>query len=678
MRPIIYIFIVIIILTSVILADGLMLPVDENYPRDLLRSRLTKVEINIDGVIARTSVYQEFVNEWEQDVDVVYNFPLPKDARATQFLYWFDDTIYTAVLMVREQSTNPGTGEGGIAAEVNKYIGSNGIKIALRDIPAGKIQKVQLDYIQMMDYYRGSSTFEYPLETGDFITYPLDHLEFKVNVNSNSIITGFDIPGFSDFETLYLDEKSFSVQLVTAKAYLNKDFIITYHTAINEMGIDFYSVNNDTVPGHFGLILRPPNQVPADSILPRRIIFLLSNSSLMFGYKLNQSIAAIKNVLDDLAESDEFNIGVFSYSIQFWQSSPVSATSENIVSAKAYLNNISSSSGSNMHFALEQSLNQINDIILSNAIIVFTDGFSYIDPVEIGLANTNQTGIFPVAIGDNFDFARLEMLAAYNFGFVTYIDLDGNMYLKMSQLMGQVTQPILKGVTIEYGKGDLSEILPKKIPSTYAGTYFFMTGRYENPGSSALSIGGTSSNGPYAYDFLLDFSSETSGNKFIESLWAKQMIEYLEWQIEIYGETTELKEKLIEISLTYNIRCRYTAYIADYETKYNSLFFMSDPDRIIPVQSYLVHNYPNPFNPVTTIVFYISPEDAHASPKLIRIYNSLGQLVYIIDLSSYEPGFHEIRFNGIDWRGNSLSSGIYFVVLQTGSEHHMIRITLVR
>ena len=678
MRTIIYICFLFIVLVPGLQADGLMLPANEDYPKDLLRSRLTKVEINIDGIIARVSVYQEFVNEWDQAVDAVYNFPLPVNARATQFLYWYDDQIYTAILKVKEQATNPGTGEGGIAAEINNYIGYNGLKIALKNIPAGKVQKVQLDYIQLVDYYQGSCTFEYPLETGDFITYALDHLEFGINISSNSDLSGFEVPNFPEPEVHYSQLDSLSIRVVAPKAYLNKNFQITFDTVIDNMTVDFYSVNNDTDAGHFGLFLRPPNQVTADNLLPRRLIFLLSNTTQMFGYKLNQSIAAIDNALDDLAEGDEFNIGVFNYSVQFWRSAPVSATGENIASARAYLAGITSRYGSNMQLALEQSMNQIFNDLKSNAIVIFSDGFSYIDPVIISGQNTHHTGVFPIAIGDDFDFARLEMLAAYNYGFVTYISLDDNINLKMSHLMCQVTQPILKDVVMEYGKGDLSEVMPVKIPSTYAGTYFYMTGRYENPGSSALSIGGISSKGPVAYDFVLDFRSETSGYKFIESLWAKQMIEYLEWQIEIYGETPELKERLIEISLAYNIRCRYTAYVADYETIYPPSFIVTADENLLPEYSHLVCNYPNPFNPSTTIVFYISPEQVNSQPKLIRIYNALGQLVFVIDLSPYGAGYHEIKFSGRDWRGVDLPSGVYFVHLQAGSERSMLRMVLVR
>ena len=64
------------------------------------------------------------------------------------------DTAYTAVLQVKEQATNPGTGEGGLVGQVNSYIGRNGIKILLKGVKAGAIQKVRLRYISVCDYYQ--------------------------------------------------------------------------------------------------------------------------------------------------------------------------------------------------------------------------------------------------------------------------------------------------------------------------------------------------------------------------------------------------------------------------------------------------------------------------------------------------------------------------------------------
>jgi len=662
---------------SALLADGLLLPVAENYPSDLMRLRMTKVNVTINGVVAQISVYQEFVNEWDQSTDAVYSFPLPPNARATQFLYWYEDKIYMAVLKVQEQAPNPGTGEGGVAAEINKYIGRNGIKIALENIKPGMIQKVQLDYIQMCNYFQGEVTFEYPLATTDFITYPLDHLEFNFMVVSNSHISTFDIPTHTGMETKFADDRELHVTLQRSKAYINNNLIFTYQTDQTQMGLDFYSVANDSTDGHFALVIRPANTAPADSILPRRIIFLLSNSSSMAGYKLSQSISAIGDALDRLNQDDVFNIVIYNYWIQHLMESAVPATLENIQQAKILLTGITPASGSRMDLGIEDCFDQISDDQYSNAVIAFTDGLSYIDPIQIENQNSHRTGIFPIAIGDNFNFARLEMLAAYNYGFVTYIGNNDNMLKKMSRLLQQVTQPVLKDVSMEFGQANLSQILHEKLPSVYAGTYFFTTGRYANSTLSALSIGGTSVMGPVAYDFLLNFTASKDTLRFTESIWAKAMIDYLEWMIEIYGETAERKKQLIGISLKYNIRCRYTAYVADYQTEYPSEINIINSS-VIVTSSHLITNYPNPFNPSTIIRFFISPLTVSAGPKLLKIFNMLGQLVMIIDLSEYGAGYHEIRFNGRDIFGRPLPSGIYVVVLQTGTEISTMRIALIR
>ena len=133
--------------------------------------------IGIYGLCAQTFVYQEFVNEWTEPVDAVYSFPLPPEARATEFLYWRNDTTFKAILKVREQATNPGTGEGGVVALVNKYIGRNGIKVQLMGIEPGAIQKVQLHYTSICDYYMGKASYNFPLDTQDFAIIKDAHLE---------------------------------------------------------------------------------------------------------------------------------------------------------------------------------------------------------------------------------------------------------------------------------------------------------------------------------------------------------------------------------------------------------------------------------------------------------------------------------------------------------------------
>jgi hypothetical protein len=76
----------------------------------------------------------------------------------------------------------------------------------------------------------------------------------------------------------------------------------------------------------------------------------------------------------------------------------------------------------------------------------------------------------------------------------------------------------------------------------------------------------------------------------------------------------------------------------------------------------LAQNFPNPFNPITTIRYSIK-EHAHVS---LKIYNVAGQLVKTLVSESQQPGFiHEVRWNGRSDSGNPVASGVYFYKLVT-------------
>jgi hypothetical protein len=86
-------------------------------------------------------------------------------------------------------------------------------------------------------------------------------------------------------------------------------------------------------------------------------------------------------------------------------------------------------------------------------------------------------------------------------------------------------------------------------------------------------------------------------------------------------------------------------------------------DLQIPDQFALLPNYPNPFNPTTEIRFDIK-ETADLS---IRIYNSLGQEIRILTSGLFGIGRYTITWDGRDFHGQQVSSGIYFSRLETST-----------
>jgi len=72
-------------------------------------------------------------------------------------------------------------------------------------------------------------------------------------------------------------------------------------------------------------------------------------------------------------------------------------------------------------------------------------------------------------------------------------------------------------------------------------------------------------------------------------------------------------------------------------------------------------NYPNPFNPETTISLNILEDDSYT----LTIYNSKGQLVRSLINGTINKGSIDVNWNGLDEKKNKVSSGVYFYKLES-------------
>jgi len=97
-------------------------------------------------------------------------------------------------------------------------------------------------------------------------------------------------------------------------------------------------------------------------------------------------------------------------------------------------------------------------------------------------------------------------------------------------------------------------------------------------------------------------------------------------------------------------------------TASTSYRYLAEDDIIAtPLQNTLKQNFPNPFNPTTTINFSINKSE---SVKL-AVYNVKGQLVKTLVNTNLNSGEHSIVWNGQDEANQPVSSGIYFYRLQS-------------
>jgi len=141
---------------------------------------------------------------------------------------------------------------------------------------------------------------------------------------------------------------------------------------------------------------------------------------------------------------------------------------------------------------------------------------------------------------------------------------------------------------------------------------------------------------------------------------------------------TKKQEK--SISLEMNSLDKKDSYISIqfiFLDQYNNTVtqgFVSKKVIAVPKEFALQNNYPNPFNPATTIQYDI-PIDVEV---LLVVYDILGRHVKTLINTTQTAGYKSIKWNGTNDQGQMISAGVYFYHLQTNGYSKVRKMLLLK
>ena len=95
---------------------------------------------------------------------------------------------------------------------------------------------------------------------------------------------------------------------------------------------------------------------------------------------------------------------------------------------------------------------------------------------------------------------------------------------------------------------------------------------------------------------------------------------------------------------------------------------------MLPERFTVYTNYPNPFNPTTTIKYDL-PEVRDVQ---ISIIDLTGRIVVSTDLKNHKAGRHTYVWNGVNKSGKKVSTGMYFFILTAGLETNKQKMLLLK
>ena len=98
----------------------------------------------------------------------------------------------------------------------------------------------------------------------------------------------------------------------------------------------------------------------------------------------------------------------------------------------------------------------------------------------------------------------------------------------------------------------------------------------------------------------------------------------------------------------------------------------------LPGEFRLYPNYPNPFNPATSIRFDVPEPGSSPAEITLSIYNTLGQQVKILLQGVLESGTYQVTWNGSGSNGEAMPAGVYYALFQTGTYVKVLKMHLIK
>lgn len=638
----------------------------------------SNVSVNCESQVSVVTGTQYFLNHLGTDQNIKYAFPLPEGASAIGLRWKINGTWYIAQINPSSQDTGlPG---GNMNANLRTHLGSTPLFFTIpQTVKKDSVLIIELKYVKLLPYSFGNVNFTFPndyhlIQSAILNSQVLDfNLSSPRTIDSIRLLSNHPVTEFSN------NGNTAHIKSVLYEVTANQNYSLKYSLNLNQLGLYSYSTKipqnqlPDSLGGFFTFIAEP--DPGSNQVIKKTFTLIVDRSGSMSGDKIIQARNASKFIVENLNDGDKFNIVDFSDNILSFRNGHVNYTNGSRDSALAYINTFIASGGTNISGAFSTAVPQFNTASDStaNIIIFFTDG-----QATSGITNTTQllahvrnlivsteTNIFLYCfgIGSDVNVQLLTLLGSQNNGLAEFLGND-ELYSRITDFYLRIRNPVLLSPTVTFSPANVIEVYPSPLPNLYKGQQMIVSGRYLQAGQVTVTLSGYAFNHPVSYQYSFNrIDSADSRYQFLTKIWAKQKIEYL--LILYYAlnpndpAAIALKNQIIQLSIAYGVLSPFTSYGSITGTP------ETGNELTVNAETYvLTGNYPNPFNPATTIRLRVNKNIFNTG--YIRIYNTLGQLVKIIEFRINGKGNYEIMWNGELTGGVKAPSGVYFYVVDIG------------
>jgi Ca-activated chloride channel family protein len=538
-----------------------------------------KVDVAIDGQKATTRVEQEFANPNDATLEGDYLFPIPSGAHIDKFTMRVGDKDLEAELLdankaraiyediVRKQRD----------PALLEYTGRPAFRVRIFPIEPRSRKKVQLSYTELLKNDSGIVSYLYPLNTEKFSAQPLKTASIRVQVAANSPIKALYSPSHSVDIKRDGDRKA-TVGWETTNARPDRDFQLLFSTADTEVGLNLVTQKSIGDDGYFLLLASPGADVlkTGEKPNPKDVVFVLDTSGSMAGKKLEQAKKALSFCVENLNETDRFEILRFATETEpcFEKLSETTRAARD--QAQKWIDSLKPIGGTAIHDALQRALKLRPASIERPFVVIFltdgqpTVGETHEDRIVASVAPSGSSGdsagaatrIFCFGIGMDVNTHLLDKIVERTRAASQFVLPEEDLEIKVSNFFTKIKEPLLTNVKVSFPEGvRVSKLYPGALPDLFRGDQLVLAGRYSGNAEGDVTLEGTVNGQVRKISARVNFPQSALGNEFIPQLWAMRRVGWLLDEIRLRGENRELRDEVVDLARRYAIVTPYTSYL---------------------------------------------------------------------------------------------------------------------
>jgi Ca-activated chloride channel homolog len=555
-----------------LLADGFIViphppgPVSP-FPLEVVSHQVT---VDINDLLATTTVDQEFYNPNNSSLEGYYLFPLPAGAVIKNFSMWIDGREQRAELLdaVKARTIYEDIVRRLRDPALLEYDGRGVFKARLFPIEPRSRKKIKIAYREVLEKDNNAIAYLYQLSTEKFSAKAIESVAITLKIESSTPLGSIHCPTHPVTVTRRGASQA-TVVYQSSRSLPDTDFEVFITPAAGQLGFSLLTYRDPGQDGVFFFSASPGFAGKAAAVNAKDVVFVLDTSGSMAGRALEQAQSALRYCLDRLHRDDRFNIIRFATEAEPLFRELRSAETENLRQAKIFIDQWQAAGGTNCEEAMKLALAAFHAAERPNMVVLITDGKPTIGETGeeallkgIEQANRGHGRIFPVAIGGDINTHLLDKLAEQTRAFRTYIAGAEDVENGIARFYDKIQSPVLSAVRMAVSGGvRVNQLYPGELPDLYKGSTLTVCGRYQGSGPAEIEIQGQVNGRAQKFTFRADFPARNNKNDFLPQLWAARRVGFLLDQIRLHGENKELVDEVTRLARRYGIVTPYTSYL---------------------------------------------------------------------------------------------------------------------